>query len=82
MQKYVGFASEPKERNLMTFKVQEDFVPGRQVNECSGNQIICNIIRKAEVRWAPCKNVITMSRAPQSSRNFKVSAIYRETHPT
>jgi len=63
MQHNVAFASEPKQRDIPTLEMLENFIPSCQVDKSSGYQIICNIIRKAKVRWVLSKNLITMSRA-------------------
>ena len=60
MQHNVAFASEPKQRHVPILEMQKNFIPSRQVYKSSGNQIICSIIRKAEIRWVISKNLITM----------------------
>jgi hypothetical protein len=49
MQHNVAFASEAKQRRISTLEMQKNFVPSGQVDKSSGNQIICSIVRKAEV---------------------------------
>jgi len=45
MQHNVAFASEAKQRLISILEMLKDFIPGAQVDEGSGNQIICNLTR-------------------------------------
>jgi hypothetical protein len=63
MQHNVAFASEAKQRHISTLEMLKNFIPNGKVDKSSGDQFICNIIRKAKVRWVICKNLIAMSRA-------------------
>ena len=63
MQHNVAFASEAKQRLIPTLEVFKDFHPGGQIDESSGNQIVCLVSRKAKLRWVVFKNLVAMSRA-------------------
>ena len=58
MQENVGFACESKQRHIATLEMLKHFIPSAQVDKSSGNQIVCNIIWKCEVRWMISKQLI------------------------